>query len=211
MQRRGFTLVEVLVVVGTVSVLASLVVINTNRLQAQARDSRRRASVDAYVTSMEQWRLISPTKSYFVQLLGQSCTASGPINLTANDRYMSGTGSGCVGYQGGGAGRMTRRQVSSTYPGSQSIAEALREVGVLNGIRVDPLDDRKEFTDASARDFILTTCTNDGAPASNPEEAQQYAVFAQLELPTTSSTGDIANARVHCGGEDNGITWETIR
>lgn len=204
----AFSLVELLIAVAVIGILSTLTVINTNRTRAQARDANRKTSVEAYNTSLEQWRTLSPDKSYFVKMLKGTCATS------YTQGYMQGQGTACVGYGGGGAGQVTRKNIAATGNnrgyGPISVADALREAGVLNAVRVDPFDTERSFDDPAARDFILTTCTMDGYAARTPAEALEFTVYAYLELPNTSSVpdqDDMANAMRQCGGENSPETW----
>lgn len=211
-KRFAFSLIELLIAVAVIGILATLTIINTTRTRTQARDANRKAAVDAYNASLEQWRALSPHKSYFVQILNQPCDASMP-----SYGYMLGVGDGCVGYGGGGAGRVTRKNIPASGNNrgyaATSVAEALREAGVLNAVRLDPRDVDKEFDDPTATDYILTTCTTDGLAAPNPVQALDFTIYANLELPNESNNwdqNDIVNARRQCAGADSPGPWDTI-
>ena len=53
MFKRAFTLVELLVVIGIISILASTVVVNVSKSRNRARDARRKADLKTVQTSLE--------------------------------------------------------------------------------------------------------------------------------------------------------------
>lgn len=209
--RSAFTLIELLIGAMIVAILATLVVTNTTRTRAKARDASRRTTVEAYSTSLEQWRAISPTKSYFVQMPTGGCTATG-VSDPADPAYgyMVGSGAGCVGYRLGGAGRMTRRDIAGKYPANNSIADALRAAGVLNTIKVDPRLEGLAFdVDDPWADFILTTCNTAGYAATSPVEALNYTIYTNLEL--LEDVLEEESAKQQCGGENSPGPWATVQ
>ena len=216
--KSAFTLIELLIAIVIIGSLATVVVVNTVQTRAKARDASRRDSIEAYSTSLEQWRTVSPNRSYFVQTEGAPCVASNSNN-TAHDPnktgygYMSGAGTTCVGFQGGGAGRMTRKNIPSLYPNaSYSIVDALVQAGVLNAVRLDPRLEGKDFSyNDSWEDFILTTCNKDGYAASSPADAVNYTIYANLEIPSKTPEDEAAAAKKQCGGDDTGKGWQTVQ
>ncbi|CAN5145241.1 hypothetical protein BH11PAT4_BH11PAT4_8480 [soil metagenome] len=209
----GFSLLELIVAAAIIAILATVTVINTTESRAKARDANRRTSVDAYSTSMEQWKSLSKDKSYFVYMVGGvDCTASHPAGndpSIAGYGYMSGSQDSCVGVKGGGGGRMTRKAFMPHYPRANSIADALKVAGVLNAIKVDPAAENQVLTGDFA-DFVLTTCDSNGYAASNAKDATEFAIFAKLEhAGIISNNPDVVDPKQLCGG-DAVKGWDTI-
>lgn len=217
---RAFTIVELLIAVSVVAILSVVTIVNTLETRRAARDANRRSSVEAYTTAMEQWKSVSPYKNYFVQVLGgAACAASNSANTSGatGAGYMSASNfaagsSSCVGYLGGGAGRITRKNITNKY-GTRSIADALKDAGVLNAVRYDPSVEKLATNDDAGtinNDFILTTCTTAGRPADLPSTATEFAVYANLEN-ATSGGNDTAVVKSQCGGENSPYGWDTIQ
>ncbi|MBI1871807.1 type II secretion system protein [Candidatus Collierbacteria bacterium] len=55
MRKNGFTLLELLVVVGIIAILVSLVSVAYNTAQKRARDARRRGDMNAMKNALEQY------------------------------------------------------------------------------------------------------------------------------------------------------------
>jgi prepilin-type N-terminal cleavage/methylation domain-containing protein len=219
-RKLGFTLVELLIVVVIIGVLATLTVLNTVRTRMQAHDASRRTSVDGYSAALEQWRTASSTKSYFVQIEGAACNAKNLKNAQHDPSvtgygYMDGVEGTCVGFNGGGAGRMTRKGFSPATGGSypaNSIADALKTAGYLNAVRLDPRIENQGFSyDDPGADFILTTCDADGYAAASPSTAVNYTIYTNLELPSTTPEDETVAATHQCGGSASPGGWNVIR
>jgi prepilin-type N-terminal cleavage/methylation domain-containing protein len=85
--QKGFTLIEILVVIGIIAVLAAIVIIaiNPGRQFAQARNSQRTSNVNSILNAIGQ--RIADNKGLFP-------TATGCAALTAGTTYTIGLGSG---------------------------------------------------------------------------------------------------------------------
>ncbi len=207
--RAAFSLLELLIVVTTIGVLAVMLVVNTIETRAVARDTNRRANVDAYVISMQQYRDISPNKSYFVTRKSAApiCTVT---NGNIDGGHMEAIGADCVGLNGGSGGKITRKGVAPY--GTVSIAEALQEFGVLNAQRFDPIAEGGAATNIAAQDYILALCQTDGKAATSVKNAQDFAIYAILERPrvyddAADERNDAVAAKRTCGGELTGNGW----
>ncbi len=195
-------------VVTTVGVLAIMLVVNTIETRATARDANRRANVDAYTTSIQQYRDLSPNKSYFIT---RKSTVPACMATNYDGGYMEGGGADCVGLNGGSGGKITRKGVAPYT--AASIAEALQEYGVLNAQRFDPLSETQAATVINIPDYILTLCQTDGKAATNAKNAQEFAVYATLERPrvydnANDERNDAVAAKRTCGGALTAYSWD---
>ena len=55
MKRSGFTLIELMVVVGIIGLLSALAVVSLSRQQARSRDARRVGDIDNINTALQSW------------------------------------------------------------------------------------------------------------------------------------------------------------
>mgnify|MGYP001578401251 CR=1 FL=1 len=62
--RRGFTLVELLVVISIIGILVSVVAVNSNVARRQSRDARRKADLQNVAGALELYRSTSPGRQY---------------------------------------------------------------------------------------------------------------------------------------------------
>lgn len=85
--QKGFTLIEILVVIGIIAILATVVLIalNPSRQFAQARNSQRSSNVNTILNAVGQ--RVADNKGTFP-------TATGCASLTASTIYTIGIGSG---------------------------------------------------------------------------------------------------------------------
>lgn len=92
MKQKGFTLLELLVVIGIIGILVSLITVSFSNAQKSSRDSRRRQDIVAIQNAMEQYysqKFEYPVctgiscgtlASYFVN----STAPTDPLNSTVN-------------------------------------------------------------------------------------------------------------------------------
>ncbi|KKR50177.1 MAG: General secretion pathway protein G [Candidatus Curtissbacteria bacterium GW2011_GWA1_40_16] len=78
-KKRGFTLIELLVVISIIGILAAFIVASFTAAQQKARDSRRKADLDALKKALELAKPDSTGGAYYPGCAG----ASSPCNLTA--------------------------------------------------------------------------------------------------------------------------------
>ena len=203
---RAFTIIELLVAVSVIGIISVLVTTNLTESRKRARDASRTEAARMYGAGMELWK--TSNASYFVYL-----KSGGPqptcATLAPGEGYLNcSTAANAVGYNGGGAGGITRKATHPNYE-ANSIADALLASGMISRIRLDPSD--TSFTtigSATVSDFILTLCKADSTPADAPKNAQEYAIFAKLERPDTTSQ---AIADTHCGGpKTTAGGWDTL-
>lgn len=94
MKNKGFTLLELLVVIGIIGILVSLMTVSYSSAQRSARDSRRKQDLTSIQNAMEQYYAQNGYK-----YPGCSCTdgaTSCCAALTAPFNYFSGTGAAPV-------------------------------------------------------------------------------------------------------------------
>jgi prepilin-type N-terminal cleavage/methylation domain-containing protein len=106
--RFGFTIVELLVVIVVIGILASIIAVSYNRAQAETRDAKRTADLQAISDAITAYRL-----KYSNQVEGSTCTGGS-----------SGSGDGWFNYVGG------------TY--TKSILSCLNDKGYLTTEHTDP-------------------------------------------------------------------------
>jgi prepilin-type N-terminal cleavage/methylation domain-containing protein len=106
--KSGFTLVEILIVLIVIGILASLVIVSFNNIQARSRDARRISDVQ---------NIADAIASYRAKYGGEISTSSG------------------CGWQGNGSGWLNYDGVAS-YP--KSILTCLTEKGYLTTSFIDP-------------------------------------------------------------------------
>jgi type IV pilus assembly protein PilA len=63
-QKKGFTLLEILIVIAIIGILISIGVASYSSAQKKSRDSRRRGDLKAVQSAIEQYYSDSPTASY---------------------------------------------------------------------------------------------------------------------------------------------------
>ncbi len=112
MRKRGFTLVELLLVIAVIGLLAGLIAVNLNRARAKSRDAKRRSDLNQIKTAVEG--MYDDNRTYAV----------------------SGTGSG------GGSQGLFNYDYDGTSMTLKSIAQGLIEENYLSAEPMDPIAGR---------------------------------------------------------------------
>lgn len=109
---RGFTIIELLVVIVIISVLSAFVIVPFTGAQKQSRDARRKSDVGQYRTALEQFAnnnaMAYPSRTTTVSADGSLCTDLGS-NLAScpQDPRESADSSFDYKYQSNGSGNGT--------------------------------------------------------------------------------------------------------
>lgn len=137
--RRGFTIVELLVVILVVGILAGIVAVSYSRSSAQARDTKRVADLEEIADAITAYRL-----RYNDHVTNTTCPGAG-----------NGTGNGWFNFQGTGY--------------TKSILSCLTDKGYLNANTTDPSGCGTTAQDApgkkckqSGYTYMKSTCTVSG-------------------------------------------------
>jgi general secretion pathway protein G len=101
---KGFTLIELMIVIAVIAILATLILFGLNRAQAAARDTQRQQIMNALRLSLERYMGdtnayptgISFLTSYMPNPLDPGC-GSGKITMTMSAINASWTVAGCTG------------------------------------------------------------------------------------------------------------------
>lgn len=86
---RGFTIVELLIVIVIIGILAALVIVTYNGIQAKARDTERKTDVNALASHLEAYFAQSakyPTLTQFNDNDTSSATSFVSVNMKGLDR-----------------------------------------------------------------------------------------------------------------------------
>lgn len=70
--KRGFTLVELLIVIVVIAILAAISIVAYNGIQDRARSSSGKALAGTVVTKVESWNTIESTYPTYAQLIGNT-------------------------------------------------------------------------------------------------------------------------------------------
>ena len=151
--RRGFTIVELIVVIAVIGILAGMVAVSYNRSSAQARDTKRVADLEAIADAITAYRL-----RYNDHVTNLTCTSAG-----------NGSGNGFFNYVGSGY--------------SKSILSCLTDKGYLNANVTDPSGCGTQSANAPGKTcnqpgytYMKSTCTPTGSTTP------VTVVMARLEL-----------------------------
>lgn len=84
-KKRGFTLIELLVVIGIIGVLATFIVASFASAQQRARDSKRKADLDALKKALSLYKNDTPGAKWFLTCAG--ATPLGPCDITTATNF----------------------------------------------------------------------------------------------------------------------------
>lgn len=166
MKQKGFTVVELLVVIAVIGILATLTLVGYQSVQAKARDTERKTEVSAIADAIKLYRL-----KYGNDIEG---------------------GSGCGG-NNNGTGYFAYKDPAvppSSTSYTKSIMQCLQEAGYLDGEMIDPSNCVSASVAAPGKVckptgyyYMKYTCIYKGQTVS--------IVFARLE--TENHTDDLNN------------------
>lgn len=79
-KKRGFTLIELLVVISIIGILAAFIVASFTSAQQKARDSRRKADVDALTKALELFKSDTTGSRYYPATMTTATLVTAPYN-----------------------------------------------------------------------------------------------------------------------------------
>ena len=185
MQKKGFTVVELIVAIAVIGILASIVLISWRGYQQRTRDNERKSD------------------------MSQLAAALGAYAIQKND-YV-GAGSGC-GLFGDGSGWLSLGPPDGGgwYP--KAITVCLREAGIITNENdfIDPLGCKSDtggvcgsWQSTPAQAYMKATCTKNGAPIT----------YVMSHLETQPLNNAVIDALCDVGSlpwfDANGQKWGT--
>lgn len=163
MNKKGFTLIEILVVCFIIALLASIVLVSVNRARITARDAKRRADLASIKTAVEMYYDLNGTyliKNKNVAAPNNFCgySSSGPNSLGF---FSENDGAAAANYKYG-------------------IGFCLQSWDFLNPAPVDPIHNGPANNWAhGSYEYVYWTDS-----ANHPNK---YSIYARLENPTDSN------------------------
>ncbi|MBM2820420.1 MAG: putative General secretion pathway protein GspG [Candidatus Berkelbacteria bacterium] len=137
---RGFTLIEMLVVVFIISLLASIVIVTVNRSRVEAKDAKRKTDLATIKTAVELYRDRFGTYDITFNTGTPPYPSSG-YNSPSRGWFNYECGAGCANYK-------------------YSIAHGLESWGFLNPAPVDPVHNGPPSWAAGDYEYMLYTDGN---------------------------------------------------
>lgn len=92
----GFTLLELLVVIGIIAILVTTAMVSYSSTQAKARNSRRRADITAMRDALEQYRSAGTDYPNVCSGAGSYIKGSWPVDPGTTTSYTDGDGASCT-------------------------------------------------------------------------------------------------------------------
>ena len=190
MQKRGFSLIELLITVTVMVILVLVVTVSLGQFRSRSRDATRKESLQAYQVGLEQYRVSSGH-----YLVDKQVYEGNPVS-----------GTGIPGYQKFGYGRLTRSGMPN-YLSPYSIADVLQAAGYIAKVQVDPRLQSlaTHSTDPSTgvgftNDYYLETCPyGSNVPTHDSDQTKQYSLYATLENTSATLSG------TPCGSNGPGV------
>jgi prepilin-type N-terminal cleavage/methylation domain-containing protein len=163
LQKRGFTLIEMLVVVFIVALLASIILISVNRGRQDARNAKRKADLGSIKTAVEMYR--DRNSNYIITMIDGSATGGSPAST------------GYFNYQG--------------Y--THSIASGLVDWGFLDPAPSDPLNPGITTTDGNSYAIYATLENPNDADSDGYDDSSSSGSTCQSHWPNCQSNYRIGN------------------
>lgn len=186
--KRGFTVVELLIVVVVIAILTTIVAIMYKTAQPQASDVQMRDALDKFADSMQLWGASRPS-----QLINGGFNSG----ATYDSATQNCTNPGIV---------VTRWQDAgmSAIDGANyrcTIGDVLVNTGYLPSDFFTKLPKNPKYPTSSLQHIMTYKCTSDAT-------GRTYVVMASLESPTTDDDTEFASIYTSCwsAGAPNGGT-----
>lgn len=181
MKRHGFTLIELMIVVIVISILASIVVVAYNGVQAEARDAKRRDGASKIAEAIEllyvqQGLSITDTDSNWGSGNGFVTSAEGKTICNEGSTSQNATGSGFIGKGSYGC----------------TLDELLVRYGYLPDGYVLDLPKNPHYTTVDSGRLTYMTYRCSKSPGD-------YALFYALENPSQQDIASYDKVIADCG------------
>lgn len=171
---RGFTVVELLVVISIIAILSTLAVTNYNSARMTSRDARRREDLKNYSNALKQYRV---SKGSYL------------LNNSAGDSP--------AGFGGYSYGKMSF--AGATYE-PVSIAVFLQKNGYIATAATDPQAKNPQSEMASA-DYVMIRCDVDKKQVTTSNSDYDFGIIAKMEREISEI--DKENVKGGCGDKAN--------
>jgi|GEM_PF-947914 len=184
MKRRGFTLVEVMVVVGIIGLLTALAVVTLSRQQARSRDARRVGDISNIRTALENWidekQQVPTTYTY------PNANGSGTYNATDHGGW----------------------DVSSLPAGNPTFLQFLSDYNFLNPVPKDPINNATDENHVGA--YIYHYYDVNSGTFGYKDGWKAYALIAYLETPGFIQPAPMRNGQLFGDGSIANIPYAYV-